>query len=286
MSMAQGQKCAKMHDFMPMTEESRRALEVAERVALQAGELVMKGWRAVGEISRKGRFDLLTEFDLASEQLIRKELTQEFPTHRIIGEENAESGEGELVWYVDPIDGTTNFAHGHFFFGVSIALYRGSQGLAGVVHAPALGVTWKASKGTGAFRNGAPCSVSTRKQLEEAVCATGFPYDRWSNPDNNHAELALFLQRARGIRRCGAASVDLCLVADGTYDIYWEQGLNAWDMCAGALLVQEAGGRLSTYDGDAADPRTGKLIASNGVLHEAAVRTIREARNKLPPDKS
>jgi len=270
---------------MSITEESRRALEVAERVALQAGELVMKGWRSVGEISRKGRFDLLTEYDLRSEQLIREHLSREFPAHRIIGEENAESGEGELVWYVDPIDGTTNFAHGHFFFAVSIGLYRGSQGLAGVVHAPALGVTWKASKGAGAFRNGTPCSVSTRNQLDEAVCATGFPYDRWSNPDNNHAELALFLQRARGIRRCGAASVDLCLVADGTYDIYWEQGLNAWDMCAGALLVQEAGGRLSTYEGTAADPRTGKLIASNGVLHDAAVRTIREARNKLPPDK-
>jgi len=274
-----------MHGFMPITEESRRALEVAERVALQAGELVMKGWRSVGEISRKGRFDLLTEYDLRSEQLIREQLSREFPAHRIIGEENAESGEGELVWYVDPIDGTTNFAHGHFFFAVSIGLYLGSQGLAGVVHAPALGVTWKASKGAGAFRNGTPCSVSTRNQLDEAVCATGFPYDRWSNPDNNHAELALFLQRARGIRRCGAASVDLCLVADGTYDIYWEQGLNAWDMCAGALLVQEAGGRLSTYEGTAADPRTGKLIASNGVLHDAAVRTIREARNKLPPDK-
>jgi len=274
-----------MHGFMPITEESRRALEVAERVALQAGELVMKGWRSVGEISRKGRFDLLTEYDLRSEQLIREQLSREFPAHRIIGEENAESGEGELVWYVDPIDGTTNFAHGHFFFAVSIGLYLGSQGLAGVVHAPALGVTWKASKGAGAFRNGTPCSVSTRNQLDEAVCATGFPYDRWSNPDNNHAELALFLQRARGIRRCGAASVDLCLVADGTYDIYWEQGLNAWDMCAGALLVQEAGGRLSTYEGTAADPRTGRLIASNGVLHDAAVRTIREARNKLPPDK-
>ena len=274
-----------MHGFMPIAEESRRALEVAERVALQAGELVMKGWRSVGEISRKGRFDLLTEYDLRSEQLIREQLSREFPAHRIIGEENAESGEGELVWYVDPIDGTTNFAHGHFFFAVSIGLYLGSQGLAGVVHAPALGVTWKASKGAGAFRNGTPCSVSTRNQLDEAVCATGFPYDRWSNPDNNHAELALFLQRARGIRRCGAASVDLCLVADGTYDIYWEQGLNAWDMCAGALLVQEAGGRLSTYEGTAADPRTGKLIASNGVLHDAAVRTIREARNKLPPDK-
>jgi myo-inositol-1(or 4)-monophosphatase len=286
MPMAQPRKSAKMRDFMAITEDGRRALEVAERVALQAGELVMKGWRSVGKISRKGRFDLLTEYDLQSEQLIREHLSREFPEHRIIGEENAESGEGELVWYVDPIDGTTNFAHGHFFFGVSIALYHGSQGLVGVVHAPALGVTWKAAKGIGAFRNDEPCAVSTRDQLEEALCATGFPYDRWSNPDNNHAELALFLQRARGIRRCGAASIDLCLVADGTYDIYWEQGLNAWDMCAGALLVQEAGGQLSTYEGDVADPRTGKLIASNGVLHEAAVRTIGEARNKLPPNES
>jgi len=284
MPVAQFQKSAKMQDFMPVEEESQRALEVAERAALQAGELVMEGWRTGAEIARKGRFDLLTEYDLGSERLIREELSREFPRHRIVGEESAESGEGELVWYVDPIDGTTNFAHGHFFFGVSIALYRGSEGLVGLVHAPALGVTWKAAKGMGAFRNGKPCSVSTREELEEAVCATGFPYDRWTNADNNHAELALFLQRARGIRRCGAASVDLCLVADGTYDIYWEQGLNAWDMCAGALLVQEAGGRLSTYDGDEADPRTGKLIASNGLLHEAAVRTIREARNKVPSD--
>jgi myo-inositol-1(or 4)-monophosphatase len=282
--MAQARKSAKMQGFMPVTKESQRALDVAERAALEAGKLVMKGWRSVGEISRKGRFDLLTEYDLASERLIREHLSREFPMHRIVGEETAETGEGELVWYVDPIDGTTNFAHGHFFFAMSIALYRGAQGLVGVVHAPALGVTWKAAKDMGAFRNGERCSVSTRAQLEEALCATGFPYDRWSNPDNNHAELALFLQRARGIRRCGAASIDLCLVADGTYDIYWEQALNAWDMCAGALLVQEAGGQLSTYEGHTADPRSGKLIASNGVLHEAAVRTIGEARNKLPPD--
>jgi len=284
MPMAQATKFAKIRDFMPIEPVRRRALEVAERAALRAGELVMKGWRADTEIARKGRFDLLTEYDLASERLIREELYQEFPDHRVVGEEGAETGEGELVWYVDPIDGTTNFAHGHFFFGVSIALYRGSEGLVGLVHAPALGVTWKAAKGMGAFRNGKRCSVSEREELEEAVCATGFPYDRWSNADNNHAELALFLQRARGIRRCGAASVDLCLVADGTYDIYWEQGLNAWDMCAGALLVQEAGGRLSTYEGEVADPRSGKLVASNGLLHQAAVRTIREARHKLPSD--
>lgn len=279
--MARLRKSAKMQAFMPPDEDAQRALQVAERAAKEAGAWVMKGWRAVGEVSKKGRFDLLTEWDLGSERLIRERLTNAFPDHRIVGEEDAESGDGDMVWYVDPIDGTTNFAHGHFFFAMSIALYRGSEGLAGVVHAPALGVTWKAARGAGAFRNGTRCRVSERRKLDEAVCATGFPYDRWSSPDHNLAELALFLRKARGIRRCGAASIDLCLVADGTYDIYWEQGLNAWDMCAGALMVLEAGGRLSSYEGAPADPRTGRLIATNGLLHDAAVRTVGEARNKL-----
>ncbi len=283
--MAQASKSAKMQAFMPLDEDAQRALDVAERAAREAGALVMEGWRAGGEIRRKGRFDLLTEYDLESERLIRKRLTQAFPDHRIVGEEDAITGEGDVVWYVDPIDGTTNFAHGHFFFAMSIALYRGSEGLVGVVHAPALGVTWKAARGAGAFRNGAPCRVSGRSSLDEALCATGFPYDRGSTHDDNQAELALFLQRARGIRRCGAAAIDLCLVADGTYDIYWEQGLNAWDMCAGALAVLEAGGRLSSYEGAPADPRTGRLIASNGLLHDAAVRTVGEARHKLQSHK-
>lgn len=267
---------------MASQDEWQRALGVAERAAHDAGAVAMKGWRAGGRISKKGRFDLLTEYDLRSERLIRERLQAEFPSHRIVGEEDAETGAGDLVWYVDPIDGTTNFAHGHFFFAVSIALYRGTEGLAGVVHAPALGVTWKAARGGGALRNDEPCSVSRRNRLEDSMCATGFPYDRWTNPDNNHAELALFLERARGVRRCGSAAIDLCLVADGTYDIYWEKALNAWDMCAGALLVQEAGGRLSGYEGEPADPRSGKLVATNGLLHEEAVQTIGEARHRVP----
>ena len=270
-----------MQAFMPPDDDARHALDVAERAAKEAGSLVLEGWRAGGAISKKGRFDLLTEYDLGSERLIRERLTDAFPDHRIVGEEGAETGEGDLVWYVDPIDGTTNFAHGHFFFAMSIALYRGAEGLAGVVHAPALGVTWKAAKGSGAFRNEAPCRVSSREALDEALTATGFPYDRGSNDDDNLSELGAFLVQARGIRRCGAASIDLCLVADGTYDVYWEQALNAWDMCAGALIVLEAGGRLSSYDGAPADPRTGRLVATNGLLHEVAVRTIGEARHKL-----
>ncbi|MFZ1865050.1 MAG: inositol monophosphatase family protein [Polyangiales bacterium] len=265
---------------MPPTAEPEQALEVAEQVAQEAGALAMKGWRHGGEVMRKGRFDLMTDYDLQSERLIRERLGEEFPSHQIVGEEMDHNADGELVWYVDPIDGTTNFVHGHFFFSVSIALYRGSQGLAAVVHAPALGVTWKAASGMGCFRNEARCAVSDRTRLEEAVCATGFPYDR-SNLDPIHAELTLFLQRVRGFRRCGSAAIDLSLVADGTYDIYWERDLHAWDMCAGALLVLEAGGRLSDYDGAPADPRSGRLIATNGALHDAAVQTVREARHKL-----
>ena len=284
--LAHEAKCTKMHDFMLPNDELERALTVAEEAALDAGTLAMQGWRASAAISKKGRFDLLTEYDLASERLIRDRLGASFPDHRIVGEEAEETGAGNLVWYVDPIDGTTNFAHGHFFFAVSIALYDGNEGLVGVVCAPALGVLWKAMQGGGAFRNSDPCAVSTRERLDEAVCATGFPYDRWSNPDNNHAELALFLQRVRGVRRCGAASIDLCLVADGTYDLYWEKALSAWDMCAGALIVREAGGRLSGYRGENADPRSGKLVASNGLLHDAALQTIGEARHKLTSESS
>jgi myo-inositol-1(or 4)-monophosphatase len=274
------QKSAKMQDFMPPKTEPKHALQFAEQVAREAGTLAMKGWRHSGQVMHKGRFDLITDYDLQAERLIRDRLRRKFPTHQIMGEEMDHRGDGELIWYVDPIDGTTNFVHGHFFFAVSIALYRGSRGLAGVVHAPALGVTWKAAAGGGAFRNGERCTVSDRSRLEEAVCATGFPYDR-SNVEQIHGELALFLQQVRGVRRCGSAAIDLSLVADGTYDIYWERDLHAWDMCAGALLVLEAGGRLSDYAGGPADPRSGRLIASNGLLHDAAVQTIREARHKL-----
>jgi myo-inositol-1(or 4)-monophosphatase len=269
---------------MRTDDDLERALGVAIRAAKDAGTLTMQGWRAGGSVSKKGRFDLLTEFDLASEALIRERLTEAFPSHRIVGEEGEEgeeTGDGGLVWFVDPIDGTTNFVHGHFFFAVSIALYDGVEGLVGVVYAPALDVCWSGARGKGAFRNEAPCSVSARATLDEAVCATGFPYDRWSTEDDNRAELEAFLKRARGIRRCGAAAIDLCLVADGTYDIYWEKALSAWDMCAGALLVAEAGGTTSGYAGERADPRSGKLVATNGLLHEDALRTIREARHKL-----
>jgi myo-inositol-1(or 4)-monophosphatase len=130
----------------------------------------------------------------------------------------------------------------------------------------------------GTFRNDQACRVSDTAQLSEALCATGFPYDRWTNPDNNEREFSAFLKRTHGVRRCGSAALDLAMIADGTFDVYWEQRLSAWDMCAGALLVEQAGGRLSAYDGSKADPRTGWLVATNGALHAATLEVLQQAR--------
>jgi len=263
-----------------MPERWEHALEIAERAALEAGELLMQGFRADAQVSRKGRFDVVTEFDLKAEALIRQRLGDAFPSHRIVGEEGEDTGEGELVWYVDPIDGTANFAHGHAYFSISIGLCREAQGLAGVIHAPAKGHTWKAALGLGAYRDDVPCAVSERAALDEALCTTGFPADPSSTTDTNEAEFGAFLRSVRGVRHCGSAALDLALVGDGTFDVFWERALNPWDIAAGELIVAEAGGRISHYDGSPADPRSGELIATNGLLHDSALQTIREARRE------
>lgn len=264
-----------------MQDDWTEALRVAEGAALDAGNAIMAGFRSGGDVSRKGKFDLVTEYDLASERLIRERLHASFPKHRIVGEEGADTGEGELIWYVDPIDGTVNFAHGHPYFAVSIGLFRGSEGLVGVVHAPRLEQTWTASKGRGAFCNGEPCHVSKRASLEEALCTTGFPGNVALTHDTNEGEFGAFLRTTRGVRRCGSAALDLTLVADGTYDLYWERRLNSWDIAGGCVIVAEAGGRVSDYRGSPLDPTKGELIASNGLIHEAAIETIADARRVL-----
>ena len=258
-------------------------LDRTRAIAAAAASIALEGWRAGGAVEKKGAIDLVTEFDRKVEAFIRAELAESFPEHRVVGEEGeVTEGTAPLTWYVDPIDGTTNFAHGHPFFCVSIALWSegegGSHGEVGVVAAPALGVTWSGARGLGAFRNDRPCRVSATATLDDALCATGFPYDRRTTDEDNLREHRTLLKRTRGIRRCGSAAIDLCLVAEGTYDLYWEQKLNPWDMCAGALLVAEAGGTLSDYDGGPPDPRDGRLVVSNGPIHEAALAALAEAR--------
>ena len=263
----------------PLAEELARAVAIAE----EAGRIVLAGYRNAPHVEKKGAIDLVTEFDLRSERHIRERLAEHFAGDAVVAEEGdaarAHEHHSGRVWYVDPLDGTTNYAHGHPFFCVSMALWEGDSGRLGVVHAPALGVTWAAARGQGATRNGAPCHVSKTTQLLEALCATGFPYDRATRRgDDNLGEYTAFLRRSQGVRRCGAAALDLSLIADGSYEIYWEKHLSAWDMCAGAVLVQEAGGTLSSFAGEPADPRSGELLASNGALHGAALELLRELR--------
>lgn len=258
----------------------------ALRIAREAGSLLLARWRTPVPVRKKGAIDLVTEVDTASEALIRERLAAHYPDVPIVAEEGGGTPGDGLVWYVDPLDGTTNFAHGHPFFAVSIALCSGPEPLLGVVVAPALGTVHAGARGLGAERNGEPCEVARTALLADGLGATGFPYDRATDPDNNLREFAALKLRSRGVRRCGSAALDLCLVADGTYGFYWEQKLNPWDLAAGACIVAEAGGRVTDWSGGPFDPQVGQIAATNGLLHDellAALREVRAARGEESP---
>lgn len=256
----------------------------AREIAEDAATLVLGGYRSGARARKKGAVDLVTDFDLRSEALIRERITRAFPSHAIVAEEGAPTGSGRLVWYVDPIDGTTNFAHGHPFFAVSIALCVDDRPVVGVVNAPALGIIWEGARGEGARRieRGAstPCRVTGETTLSDALGATGFPYDLRTSEENNFREFERFKRSARALRRCGAAALDLCLVADGTYDFYWEQTLKPWDLFAGVLFVEEAGGEVSGYQGEELKPHEGRVVATNRALHASVLRELSLARAK------
>jgi myo-inositol-1(or 4)-monophosphatase len=257
------------------------------RIAREAGDIVMQGYRHGATVTKKGAIDLVTEFDLASEAHIIAQLSRVYPELVVIGEEGqaqrAESrATGGLVCFVDPIDGTTNFAHGHPFFCVSLGICCAGVPLSGVVLAPALGLTWTGRAGAGATRNAEPCHVSGCQQLGNALCATGFGYQVVGAEDDNLREFAAVQSHVRGVRRCGAAAIDLALVADGTYDAYWEFMLQPWDMAAGCALVLAAGGRVSAFDEGPLDVRNGACLASNGHVHGSLARLLDEARDGRP----
>ncbi|HYQ17166.1 MAG TPA: inositol monophosphatase family protein [Polyangiaceae bacterium] len=248
---------------------------LALAVATEAGALLLAGYRTRPTPTEKAQRDLVTEFDLKSEALIVARLAAATPELGIVAEE----GGGQLralTWFCDPLDGTTNFVHGHPFWAVSIGLLEAERPLAGAVVAPALGLSWTGFAGGPARRSGEPCRVSETSNLERSLLATGFPYDRRTAPANNLDAFARVEKVAQGVRRCGSAAIDLCLVADGTYDAYWERRLNAWDVAAGAAVLLAAGGRLSALDGGPVDLSIGHLIASNGHVHDALQALLRD----------
>lgn len=257
------------------SDEARELAHQARDVGRVAADAALAGFRSGARIDRKQGTELVTQYDFAAEQVLRERLADATPEIPVVAEEHGGSAEGDRVWYADPIDGTTNFAHGHPFWCVSIGLVVRGMPIAGAVVAPALGLEWIGWMGGPALRNGETCRVSSIDSLGDALLATGFPYDRHTSPDNNFDAFSALQKKAVGIRRCGSAAIDLCLTADGTYDGYWEKKLRPWDIAAGLAIVRAAGGTITSMLGEPLDLLAGNVTASNGRLHDALVNALR-----------
>jgi len=271
-----------------MTLDLQAVRQTAEDIARQAADTLMTYHRqGFKQEAKDGAFDMVTEADKAAEDLIVQALTTAYPDHHIVGEEGGGTGapitEAAYRWYVDPLDGTTNFANGIPLFAVSLALTDAAMTpLVGVVRVLPVGETFAAVRGAGATLDGQPIHVGDKSALSQCVVASGFPYDKATDPDNNIARWSAFVTRTRGVRRMGSAATDLCYVAAGRFDGYWESKLHPWDCLAGGLLVREAGGLVSDYTGDESGTifATGRLIAANPTVHgliKAVVNMVDEA---------
>ncbi|MEM1427540.1 MAG: inositol monophosphatase family protein [Cyanobacteria bacterium P01_H01_bin.130] len=259
-------------------EQLQTLLDIASEAALDGGAVLSSYWGNVaGQVEEKGRSgDLVTIADRSAEAAVIQVLGRHCPDIGIMAEESGLLGnqEGDWVWVIDPLDGTTNFAHQYPFSAVSIGLLYQDEPVVGVVYDPFHKDLFRAARGLGATRNRQPIQVSKAPKLSQSLLVTGFAYDRRETTDNNYAEFCYLTHLTQGVRRGGSASVDLAYVACGRLDGYWERGLSAWDVAAGIVLVQEAGGMVTAYDGGPVDVSSGRLVATNGHLHEALVDTL------------
>lgn len=249
-------------------------------IAREAGALLLPYFHEGLKIEYKGEADLVTAADRASEALIRERVAKQFPSHDVLGEEQGLKDSGsQYRWYVDPLDGTTNFAHGYPVFCVSLAIEHRTNGkgtrIAAVVYDPTRDELFSAAQGNGAELNGKPIHVSKTSLLTESLVATGFPsHKRHKNPNIHfYHEITL---KTHGVRRAGSAALDLCCVACGRFDGFWEFNLNPWDTAAGVLIIEEAGGRVSRFDGSAFQIDSRETLGSNGLVHDALVHEFQE----------
>lgn len=280
------------------TSLSEGALEelraIALKVAHQAGEMVRAGYRSHPHADKKGKSDLVTEFDKRSEEFLFERLLDLTPGIAIVGEEHSAASSDPaqrdephpgLVWYVDPLDGTTNFVHGHPFWCVSVGLMDNDEPILGAIFAPMLNTSWSgwvltprsADNGEArgkALRNEEICAVSQVSEIGESLIATGFPPLRTVIPANNFNSFIAVKIQAQGVRRCGSAAIDLSMVADGTYDGYWERRLHAWDSAAASAILLSAGGRITSLEGGKPNYHIGHLVATNGLIHDALLEAI------------
>lgn len=252
-------------------------LNFAIETARDAGRLLLEKFGRELHVSKKGDINLVTEADLASEALIVERIRSHFPKHAILAEESGEAvidGHSQLKWIIDPLDGTTNYAHGYPCFCVTIALEHEGEILIGVTYDPTRNELFAAERGRGASLNNKPIRVSPTEHLGDALMVTGFPYDLKRREDFAR-HLTEFLLNARGVRRDGSAAIDMAYVACGRFDGFWEEGLNPWDMAAGVLLIEEAGGQISRYDGSKFSIYSPPIVVSNGLIHSQMLNVLR-----------
>ncbi len=255
-------------------------LVCAQAAASAAGDVLLEGWGTRPEVRFKSSAaDLVTEFDGRSETVIVEHLANNFPDDAIIGEEGTgRPGTSGRAWYIDPLDGTTNFSHGLPLFCVSIGLCEAGQPILGVVFAPALGWLFVGARDETATRDGQPIHVSAVDTLARSLLVTGFPYVSHPPTGDNLPEFASFMRASQGVRRLGSAALDLCCVACGWFDGFWERHIKAWDLVAGAAIVEAAGGRISDPAGGPFQPESGCILASNGLIHQPMLEGLAELR--------
>lgn len=263
-------------------------MTTAIAIARRAGALQLASFRQGVEVLHKGAIDLVTDVDVAVERMFRTEIAKAFPDHLVLAEELGGPTEGSSAptWIFDPIDGTTNYAHGLPFFCVSIALEIDEQLELGVVYDPTRDELFTSERGHGAWLNGVPIRVASSQRLLDAVLCTGFPYDVHQTLDEIIALFSAFVGRARGVRRFGSAALDLCYVASGRLDGFWEQRLHPWDIAAGALLVQEAGGMVTDWQGGPFRSRHHRVVAANPALHAQMLEVIEMVEKGRATDRS
>jgi myo-inositol-1(or 4)-monophosphatase len=255
-------------------------LELAIRAAREAGAILRDCAGRQFQVSHKGRINLVTEVDLASERHIKELISTHYPRHRILAEESGTSEvsgpASEYCWIIDPLDGTSNYAHGYPCYCVSIGLQRKSEMIVGVVYDPTRDELFVAERGAGATLNGHTIRVSEVEHLEQAMVVSGFPYDVREKIATYLPAWERFLVRAQAVRRDGAAALDMCYIAAGRFDGFWEFGLNPWDVAAGWLIIEEAGGRVTKMDGSPFDLFVPSLLASNGRIHGEMLEVLGE----------
>ncbi|MEO1134377.1 MAG: inositol monophosphatase family protein [Cyanobacteria bacterium J06639_1] len=265
-----------------------RRLDVATEAATAAGTLLKNYCGKLVDVQEKRPGDLVTEADRASEDLVLSIIERHFPEDAILAEESGALGNGSSAyrWAIDPLDGTTNFAHGYPMSSVSIGLLRDGVPVLGVVYDCFRGELFRAAEGMGATRDRLPMQVSQADSLARSLLVTGFAYDRRETDDNNYAEFCHLTHLTQGGRRGGSAAIDLAYVAAGRLDGYWERGLSLWDITAGIVLVREAGGVVTAYDGSPLQLQTGRLLATNGRIHAEMQRELARVQplaEGLPP---